>query len=179
MRRRRPNDPFWDDEDEDELTTQDYIEKAIRKAMERGEFDNLPGMGKPFRFEYDRHVPIEQRLAYRIMRDNDVLPDWIQLQQELDVLLKKARNNLRRNYQLAQKMRDKADQHHDPIVAVRMRLEAGDQIEHGLATFRDRVRVINSKISVYNLKVPASHLTRDLLDAQQEIEAIQSENQTD
>ena len=70
------------------------VENKITDAMERGDFDNLPGIGKPLRFEQDRLMPQEFRLAYRIMRDNDVQPDWVVLQREIDQLIQRARDGL-------------------------------------------------------------------------------------
>jgi len=38
-------------------------EERIRDAIQRGEFDNLPGRGKPLNLEDDRHIPDDLRLA--------------------------------------------------------------------------------------------------------------------
>lgn len=45
-------------------------ENKIREAMENGEFDNLPGQGKPIDFSEDEHIPTEFRLAYRILKNS-------------------------------------------------------------------------------------------------------------
>jgi hypothetical protein len=50
------------------------VEQRIKEAMENGEFDNLPGMGRPIPLEDDRHVPEDLRLAYKLLKNADCLP---------------------------------------------------------------------------------------------------------
>lgn len=55
----------------------DYLkiaEKRIKEAQEKGEFDNLPGHGKPLDMTDDRHIPEDLRLAYKILKNADCLP---------------------------------------------------------------------------------------------------------
>ncbi|MDZ4770346.1 MAG: DUF1992 domain-containing protein [Chloroflexota bacterium] len=53
------------------------IDEIIREAQSRGEFDNLPGSGKKLALDADVHTPDDLKLAYRVMKENDLLPDWI------------------------------------------------------------------------------------------------------
>ena len=50
------------------------VEQRIKDALERGEFDHLPGKGKPLPLEDDSHVPEELRLAYKLLKNADCLP---------------------------------------------------------------------------------------------------------
>ena len=45
-------------------------ERKIEEAMERGEFDNLPGMGKPLCLEDLSHLPPDMRMAYTILKNS-------------------------------------------------------------------------------------------------------------
>ena len=58
-------------------------EERIRDAIQRGEFDNLPGRGKPLKLEDDRHIPDDLRLAYRILKNADCLPPELELKKEI------------------------------------------------------------------------------------------------
>lgn len=58
-------------------------EERIRKAIEDGELNNLPGQGRPLVFEDDRGVPEELRLAYKILRNADCLPPELLAQKEI------------------------------------------------------------------------------------------------
>lgn len=50
------------------------VEQRIKEAVEKGEFDNLPGKGKPIPLEDDSHVPEDLRLAYKLLKNADCLP---------------------------------------------------------------------------------------------------------
>jgi hypothetical protein len=50
------------------------VEQRIKEAMEKGEFDNLPGKGRPLSLEDDSHVPEDLRLAYKVLKNADCLP---------------------------------------------------------------------------------------------------------
>lgn len=58
----------------------DYVEEIIVRAQERGEFDNLPGMGKPLRLE-DESATGDNAVAYHLLKRNQetriVLPDVV------------------------------------------------------------------------------------------------------
>ena len=65
-------------------STQDLVENQIRQAMEKGEFDNLEGAGKPLHFEENPYEPPEIRMIHKILKDNDFAPYWIELGKEID-----------------------------------------------------------------------------------------------
>ena len=58
-------------------------EERIRDAIQRGEFDNLPGRGKPLNLEDDRHIPDDLRLAYKVLRNAGCLPPELELKKEI------------------------------------------------------------------------------------------------
>ena len=60
------------------------IEERIRRAQQKGEFENLEGTGKPLIFENDGHVAGELRLAYKILKNADCLPPEIELKNEIE-----------------------------------------------------------------------------------------------
>ncbi len=59
------------------------VEIQIQEALERGEFDNLPGKGRPLQIEDDSHIPEDLRLAYKILKNADCLPPELQLKKEI------------------------------------------------------------------------------------------------
>ncbi|WP_322922877.1 DnaJ family domain-containing protein [Paenibacillus campi] len=58
-------------------------DQMIEEAMKRGEFDNLPGKGKPLDLEDLSHVPEELRAAYKIMKNANIIPEELALRQEM------------------------------------------------------------------------------------------------
>lgn len=62
------------------------VEERIREAMARGEFDNLPGKGKPLPPDDCAGVPEDLRLSFKIMKNAGILPEEMQLNKEIVTL---------------------------------------------------------------------------------------------
>jgi len=62
-------------------------ENRIAEAIARGEFDHLPGAGKPLELDDDALVPEEERLALRIMKNAGFVPAEVERFAELQRLL--------------------------------------------------------------------------------------------
>lgn len=58
-------------------------EERIKEAIERGEFDRLPGAGKPLKIEDLSHVPEELRSSYLMMKNAGYLPEEAHLLKEM------------------------------------------------------------------------------------------------
>lgn len=58
-------------------------DERIREAIERGEFDDLPGKGLPLPLEDESHIPHDLRLAYKILKNADCLPPELELRKEI------------------------------------------------------------------------------------------------
>jgi hypothetical protein len=65
------------------LGLDNIAERKIREAIENGEFDDLPGAGKPLDMEDDSNVPEDLRLAYKILKNADCLPPELELRKEI------------------------------------------------------------------------------------------------
>ncbi|MGZ8218676.1 DnaJ family domain-containing protein [Methylomagnum sp.] len=60
-------------------------EEKIREAAARGDFDHLPGAGKPLPDEDDLAlVPPELRMAYRVMKNAGYLPEEVRLRRDIE-----------------------------------------------------------------------------------------------
>ena len=62
---------------------QKIVEKRIKEAQKRGEFDDLPGRGAPIVFEDDSHIPEDLRLAYKILKNAGCLPPELDLKKKI------------------------------------------------------------------------------------------------
>jgi hypothetical protein len=58
-------------------------EARITEAMARGEFDNLPGSGRPLSLDDDRLVPKSLRAGFRILKNAGYLPPELEIRQEI------------------------------------------------------------------------------------------------
>ncbi len=66
--KRRPRTP----EEWQSLATQ-----QIEEAIERGDFDNLPGYGKPLNLSENPNEPADMQMANRLLKNNELAPSWI------------------------------------------------------------------------------------------------------
>ena len=58
-------------------------EKKIQEAMNDGQFDDLPGKGKPLQLEDDSHIPADIRLGHKILKNANCLPPELELRKEI------------------------------------------------------------------------------------------------
>jgi hypothetical protein len=61
-------------------------EHKIQTAIENGEFDNLPGKGRPLPPDNLSLVPADKRAAYKILRNAGQLPVEMDLKKEISAL---------------------------------------------------------------------------------------------
>lgn len=71
----------------DEELISRIAEQRIEEAMREGAFDDLPGKGKPLRFEDDSFVPEDRRLAYKMLRNAGMIPPELELKKEITTLM--------------------------------------------------------------------------------------------
>jgi DnaJ homolog subfamily C member 28 len=138
-----------------ELNNRSLIDQILQDAMRKGEFDNLPGAGKPLVLEDESNIPEDMRLARRIMKDNDIVPDWVEQRKEIEASRERALSALRKAAQL------------------RTNAQAVGW-ERAQATFGEEVARINRSILSYNLKVPRGITHMPAMDAAREITRAQN-----
>lgn len=148
------------------------IELAIRQAMADGLFDNLPGLGKPLRWNMDEEsqIPEDMRMAYKIMRDHEVLPDWMMQGQALDTHHQKIIQELERAHRAYTSALQAADQQGD----IGRRSRATRTWDNLLKTFAEAIEQYNKRVLTYNLKVPPHVTKRHFLDLATRIEKLES-----
>lgn len=59
------------------------VEEKIKQSIEKGDFDQLPGMGKPLPKDEFSHVPSELRNSFRVLKNAGMLPEEMQLKKEI------------------------------------------------------------------------------------------------
>jgi hypothetical protein len=61
-------------------------EQKIAEAIANGDFDDLPGSGKPLELDDDTLVPEDLRLAYRILKNAGFVPPEVETLNEIAAL---------------------------------------------------------------------------------------------
>lgn len=65
---------------------QRLAEQRILEAQRNGEFDNLPGKGKPLELEDLSWVPQDLRIGYKVLKNAHVLPPEAELLKDIRTL---------------------------------------------------------------------------------------------
>ena len=138
------------------------IDKKIREAMERGEFDNLEGQGEPIDLSENPYEDPDWRTAHRMLRNAGFAPSWIEERKDIDAELAVARSNLARVWGIRENARNTE---HERSAAVRW--------QNALETFREKVDELNRRINVWNLKAPTVAFQRKRIDVETEIRSLQ------
>jgi hypothetical protein len=78
------------------MSVESFVEKIIREAVERGEFDDLQGKGRPIDLEAYFNTPEDLRMAYSLLRSNEFVPVEVETIKEIAALkdeLRKCQND--------------------------------------------------------------------------------------
>ena len=59
------------------------VNKQIEEAMERGEFADLPGEGKPLKLDTNPFLTPQARITNRLLKENGFAPRWVELEKEI------------------------------------------------------------------------------------------------
>ncbi len=139
------------------------IEDQIRRAMEEGQFNDLPGKGKPLKLDDNPSDDPDWRMANKILKDGGYSLPWIENRHEIEENLVSARAELQRAWNWRQE-----NQESFPST----RIEA--EWNRAELAFRKKIEAINKKIFSYNLEAPNIHLQRLTVNIEKEIEEVKS-----
>lgn len=140
-------------------------ERKIQEAIEAGEFDDLPGKGKPIELESDAFTPPGQRIVNRILKNARALPEWLQLEKDIERESGQVAPSRERGLRALAHSRSEATRQR---IAVRLR-----------ADYRERIDLINTLILKYNYIAPNAaqrpfvnyNLKREMAALEADIEA--------
>lgn len=129
----------------------DLVSRRIEEAMRRGDFDNLRGRGKPLPIEEDGLVPEDQRMAFKLLRNNELAPDWIAERREVLAAVARWREGFR--VVVAQAQTAWAGARDDA-----RREAVARRWQSWLVRWEDEILELNRRITILNLKQPVNHL---------------------
>lgn len=150
-------------------------ERRIQEAMKAGEFDNLPGQGRPLDLSDDNpFVPADMRVAFKALANSNYVPDWMLLAQQIEHDIAKMRYaaDLHFDY-LRRSLREAANPY--AIKHLRARVERL-KVEHkrAAAQHAEAILEINRKISTFNQTVPIASLVKVSLSFENEMAKYES-----
>lgn len=128
----------------------DYIEEQIREAQERGDFDNLPGTGKPLNLDDTAFVG-DRALGYSLLKSNGYAPREVELSKEIRTVAERA------SARLAKVRHQWQTLHTRRVPAFPSEKRAYNALlEKALGEYERTLRDLNRKILTLNLSVPVA-----------------------
>jgi hypothetical protein len=100
------------------MSLENSMEKVIAEAIERGEFDNLKGKGKPLDLNAYFNTPEDVRLGYSVLKANEFVPKEVELLNEVAELRAKVESA-----ECDNERRAATKQLHDRELALRLEIE--------------------------------------------------------
>jgi hypothetical protein len=70
------------------MSFQKNVDEKIKEAIARGEFDNLPGKGKPLDLDAYFATPEHLRMGHSILKSADIIPEEMELLKQIEGLKK-------------------------------------------------------------------------------------------
>jgi DnaJ family protein C protein 28 len=138
----------------------DKIEQQIRKAIEDGQFEDLPGKGKPLKLNENPYEDPEWRMAYRVLRNGGFTLPWIEARREIESELEEARLSIKISWARRESALNDGESAADPEADWRQAVDL----------FRERIEKINQLINSYNLKVPSGQFQLPQKDLEREMQ---------
>ena len=68
------------------MSFQKNVDEKIKEAIAAGEFDNLPGKGKPLDLDAYFATPEHLRMGYSILKSADIIPEEMELLRQIESL---------------------------------------------------------------------------------------------
>ncbi len=125
--------------------------------MERGEFDDLPGKGKPLDLSTDPLLDPMTAIVYRILRENGVSHPLIEARKDIEKEIEEARLALARAHSIYTQTHSEADW------------------RDAVQSFRERVNAINREIRLFNLKAPSPAFHGLVIDVDRELARVEAD----
>jgi len=129
-------------------TTDRIIDEIIKRAMDAGEFDNLPGTGKPIEWKDNPFTPVEWRMVEDLLKKNDLSYPWIEKRKEIENMIIDLKSKI--------------------LLRIPLSMAAQDEISN-------QILRINKKIFDYNLSVPVLRLQRMTISLEEILQSIKQE----
>ena len=147
------------------------VNKQIEEAMERGEFANLPGKGKPLKFDTNPFLTPQARMTNRLLKKNGFAPQWVELEKEIKqekTQLERLLTNLKGRRERLATIVQKHPHRHKAV---------SRSFEHerarSIAQYTEKLENLNQKIQRVNLLMPTRNRQYALINQAQMLTRFQ------
>lgn len=132
----------------------DIVERRMQEADKGGQFDDLPGTGRPLDLRENPFAKPEWRLAHRMLKDAGFALDWIELHKTIRLELAQCQKLLEDQLLWADKVLASTDDREE------IDAQLDDIYRWTVASYTERAKKLNQKMELFNLMVPLMHLQK-------------------
>jgi hypothetical protein len=155
--------------DDNLMKWQSLVDQQIRQAQEDGRLGS-DAAGRPLRLDDNPYTPPDQRMAHKVLKDNNFVPEWIAQRQQIEA---QQADLLRQVEKAVRAYRDTvAAAIVDPASGETRRLQARSAFAAARQRLDEAAARLNREIVSYNLKVPPGVDQRPLVDVARMIERL-------
>lgn len=148
------------------------VNKQIEAAMEKGEFADLPGKGKPLKLDTNPFLSPHARMTNRLLKENGFSPRWVELEKEIKQeksQLEKILTNLKARRERLAGIVQQSPRRRE-VIAQTFENERGRSITH----YTKKLGDLNKKIQRVNLLMPTRNRQYALINETEALERFQA-----
>ena len=149
------------------------VDKQIQEAIDRGDFEDLPGKGKRQALEENAYIPRKTWIVNQMITDNGFAPRWIEVDKEIRAERQQSgkllRNIKRRRRHL------EASIHAHPHKSDRVRRVFELERARALAAYESQLKGLNQKILRYYLTTPGRDRQKSMINLNATVARFQEE----
>ena len=132
-------------------------DEQIRRAMQEGQFEELPGRGRPLQLDDEPFEDPDWRLAHHMLRSAGYSLPWIETRREIEADLATVCLDLKKAWERHQSVARGPD----------LTRQRWNQAQ---VNFREAIADLNKRILSYNLEAPSMQLQLNPINPEREIE---------
>ena len=140
------------------------LDEQIKKAIQTGRFDDLPGKGQPLPLEENPFEDPSWRLANHILHSGGFSLPWIETRKEIEKDYQNALVELRRTWNWRTTMMDKN----------LLDFNSDDEWIRAQEIFKSKVEDLNKRIFNFNLEAPLDQFKLRQINFEMELNRITS-----
>ena len=146
---------------------QDLITEQLDEAAANGAFENLPGKGQPLRLNEHPNEPADMRMANKLLKDNNLSPNWIGDRKELLAEIESLRAEMKRRWEQVCPGADAAGSDREAFARYWHR---------SVRDWEARVNELNRRIVSLNISLPIWRMELHRLRLDEELKRIGAAN---
>ena len=153
---------------------QSHIDRQLQELLESGQLEDLPGAGEPLDLSGNPFEPNDMRVANKLMRDNNVSPEWVSLGKALEEKKHNLSAKVRRAKSEYERALGAANSAH-PDRQARAKSNAKRRLQSAKRNLEIAARQYNDDVRRYNLMIPPPIPARKLYDLEQAFQILRDE----